>query len=107
MLQNEAAGSMGRLRNGLGDALRGAGEQANLVLPFAKVLYVNGQATEQTVSAAERLARARGLHATIMPRWGELQLVVNDGALIAQAVAYPAGVEMDRVASTMRAIEDV
>jgi uncharacterized membrane protein YjjP (DUF1212 family) len=86
-----------------------AGEQANLVLPFAKVLYVNGQATEQTVSAAERLARARGLQATIMPHWGELQLVANDkhGTLIAQAAAYPAGVEMNRVASTMRAIEDV
>jgi hypothetical protein len=56
-----------------------ADEQANLVLAFAKVLYVNGQATEQTVSAAERLARARGLHATIMPRWGELQLVANAG----------------------------
>jgi Protein of unknown function (DUF1275) len=49
-----------------------ADEQANLVLAFAKVLYVNGQATEQTVSVAERLARARVLHATIMPRWGEL-----------------------------------
>ena len=86
-----------------------ADEQANLVLAFAKVLYVNGQATEQTVSAAEHLARARGLHATIMPRWGELQLVANDrhGTLIAQAAAYPAGVEMNRVASTMRAIEDV
>jgi uncharacterized membrane protein YjjP (DUF1212 family) len=86
-----------------------ADEQVNLVLAFAKVLYVNGQATEQTVSAAERLARARGLHATVMPRWGELQLVANDrhGTLIAQAAAYPAGVEMDRVASTMRAIEDV
>ena len=76
---------MGRLRNGLGDALMEAGEQANLVLPFAKVLYVNGQATEETVSAAERLARARGLHATIMPHWGELQLKANDkhGTLIA------------------------
>ena len=44
-----------------------------------------------------------------MPRWGELQLVANDrhGTLIAQAAADPAGVEMDRVASTMRAIEDV
>jgi uncharacterized membrane protein YjjP (DUF1212 family) len=91
------------------EMLMTADEQANLVLAFAKVLYVNGQATEQTVSAAERLARARGLHATIMPRWGELQLVVNDrhGALIAQAAAYPAGVEMDRVASTMRAIDDM
>ena len=86
-----------------------ADEQAKLVLASAKVLYVNGQATEQTVSAAERLARARGLHATIMPHWGELQLVANDrhGTLIAQAAAYPAGVEMNRVASTMRAIEDV
>ena len=86
-----------------------ADEQANLVLAFAKVLYVNGQATEQTVSAAERLARARGLRATIMPRWGELQLLADDkhGTLIAQAAADPAGVEMDRVASTMRAIEDV
>ena len=36
MLQNEAAGSMGRLRNGLGDALMEAGEQANLeALPDA------------------------------------------------------------------------
>jgi uncharacterized membrane protein YjjP (DUF1212 family) len=86
-----------------------ADEHANLVLAFAKVLYVNGQATEQTVSAAERLARARGLHATIMPRWGELQLVAGDrhGRLIAQAAADPAGVEMDRVASTMGAIEDI
>jgi hypothetical protein len=46
------------------------------------------------VSAAERLARARGLNATIMPRWGELQLLANDGTLIAQAMAYPAGVTL-------------
>ena len=86
-----------------------ADERCSLVLSFARILFINGQATEQTVSAAERLARARGLHATIMPRWGELQLVANDkhGTLIAQAAAYPAGVEMNRVASTMRAIEDV
>lgn len=84
-------------------------ERANVVLAFAKVLYVNGQATEQTVSAAERLGRALELHATIMPRWGEVQLVADDkdGALISQAAADPAGVEMDRVASTMQAIEDI
>jgi hypothetical protein len=34
--------SVGRLRNGLGDALMTADEQANLVLAFAKVLCVNG-----------------------------------------------------------------
>jgi uncharacterized membrane protein YjjP (DUF1212 family) len=84
-------------------------ERADLVLACARVLYVNGQATEQTVSAAQRLGRALGLRATIMPRWGELQLVADDkgGAMMAQAAANPAGVEMDRVAATMRAVEDV
>src|SRR5262249_37423837 len=84
-------------------------ERANLVLAVARVLHVNGQATEQTVAAAERLGRVLGLRATITPRWGEVQLVADDkdGVLVIQAGANPTGVEMDRVASTMRAIEDV
>jgi uncharacterized membrane protein YjjP (DUF1212 family) len=84
-------------------------ERADLVLAFARVLYVNGQATEQTASAAEHLARALGLRARINPRWSELQLVADDGhgTLITQVAANPAGVDMDRVASAMRAIEDV
>src|ERR1700730_8197903 len=84
-------------------------ERANLVLAFGKSLYANGQATEQMVDAAKRLGRALGLRATIIPRWGELQLVADseDAALAVQSVAAPAGVEMDRVASTMRAIEDI
>ena len=32
-------------------------QRCNLVLAFARVLYVNGQATEQTVAAAETAAR--------------------------------------------------
>jgi uncharacterized membrane protein YjjP (DUF1212 family) len=84
-------------------------ERAHLVLAVAKTLYVNGQATEQTADAAERLARALGLRVTIMHRWNELRLVVDgdDGELTIEAAATPAGVEMDRVASTMRAIEDI
>jgi uncharacterized membrane protein YjjP (DUF1212 family) len=84
-------------------------ERSNLVLAFARVLYVNGQATEQTVRAAERLGRTLGLRVSVMPRWGALQLAAEDGAgpLIAQVAADPAGVEMDRVASTMRTIEDL
>jgi uncharacterized membrane protein YjjP (DUF1212 family) len=84
-------------------------ERANLVLASARVLYVNGQATEQMVSAAERLGRALGLRATIMPRWGELHLVADDkgGTVLAELAADPAGVEMDRVASAMRAVDDV
>jgi uncharacterized membrane protein YjjP (DUF1212 family) len=58
---------------------------------------------------SERLAQALDLRATLMPRWGGLLLVADDthATLAAQAEANPAGVEMDRVASTMRAIEDV
>jgi len=78
-----------------------------IVLSFARTLFVNGQATEQTVSAAESLGRALGMRATIVPRWGELQLVGEDGTSLGQVVAHPAGVEMERVASAMRAIEDV
>ena len=84
-------------------------ERADLVLDFARILYINGQATEQTVDAPERLGRALGLTVTVMPRWGEMQVVAHgeNGGRIAQARADPAGVEMDRVASAMRAIEDI
>jgi len=84
-------------------------ERADLILAFARVLYVNGQATEQTVNAVDRLGRALGLQATMMPRWGEIKLVAKekDDTSVVQVVAEPAGVEMDRVASAMRGIEDI
>src|SRR5712691_4144245 len=84
-------------------------ERCNLVLAFARTLFINGQATDQTVAAAERLARALGLRAKIMARWGELQLHSDgkDISRIFQVAADPAGVDMDRVTSAMRAIDDV
>ncbi len=84
-------------------------ERSNLVLAFARVLYVNGQSTDQTLDAAERLGGTLGLRAKIMPRWGELLLQAEDrdARLISAAAADPAGVDMDRVASTMRAIEEL
>jgi len=84
-------------------------ERCNLVLAFARVLYVNGQATDQTLDAAERLANTLALRAQVMPRWGELQLQAEDtdARLISAVAADPAGVDMDRVASTMRAIDDL
>lgn len=83
--------------------------QSRLVLAFARVLFINGQATEQTVAAAERLGRALGLRVRLMPRWGEVQLQLEDagGDLVFQDAADPTGVDMDRVAATMKAIADV
>ncbi len=82
-------------------------ERSNLVLAFARVLYVNGQTTDETVAAAERLGDALELRAKIMPRWGELQLQAGetDAKLISQVAADPTGVNMDRVASARRSIE--
>jgi hypothetical protein len=84
-------------------------ERADLVLAFARVLYVNGQSTDQTLASAERFGHALGLRAKIMPRWGELQLQAedSDARLISAVAADPTGVAMGRVASTMRAIEDL
>jgi uncharacterized membrane protein YjjP (DUF1212 family) len=82
-------------------------ERCELVLAFARVLYVNGQATGQTVAAAEQLGRALGLRAKIMPRWGELQLASQgeSAELIRQAQADPAGVNMTRVVSAVAATD--
>ncbi|MDB5611475.1 MAG: hypothetical protein JWP25_8375 [Bradyrhizobium sp.] len=85
-----------------------ANERCNLVLSFARILFINGQATDQTVAAAERLSRALDLCANVMARWGALQLQSDSKTdLFCQVPADPAGVDMDRVASTMRAIEEV
>jgi uncharacterized membrane protein YjjP (DUF1212 family) len=93
----------------IGGPIMSLQERSNLILAFAKVLFANGQATEQTIGAAERLGRALRLRTKIIPRWGELELQAEDKdvELGSQIAADPTGVDMDRVASTMRAVEDV
>ena len=83
-------------------------EQSDVVLAVAEVLYVNGESTDDTVAAVERLCTNLGLRCAIMPRWGELQMRAGDGAagLISVRPASPAGVNMHRVASAMRAVQD-
>jgi uncharacterized membrane protein YjjB (DUF3815 family) len=84
-------------------------ERSNLVLALARTLYVNGQSTDQTLAAAEQLGDTLGLRARIMARWGELLLQAEDGdtKLISAVAADPIGVQMDRVASAMRAINEL
>jgi uncharacterized membrane protein YjjP (DUF1212 family) len=84
-------------------------ERSNLVLTFARVLYIYGQSTDEVLAAAERLGDTLGLRAKIIPRWGELQLQAEDGdaKLLCATASEPFGVDMDRVASAMRAIEEL
>src|SRR5215471_641301 len=85
-------------------------EGSRLVLAAARVLFVNGQATDETVDAGERLASSVSLRAAILPRWGELQLQGGSSSaptLSQLVVADPSGVNMTRVASAMGAIENI
>jgi uncharacterized membrane protein YjjP (DUF1212 family) len=92
-----------------GETAMTAEQRANLVLSVARVLFINGQATEQTVNAAARLGRALGLSIAIMPRWGELALEGEEQGreITGRVAADPVGVDMDRVAAAMRTIEDM
>ena len=84
-------------------------ERSNLVLSLARVLYVNGESTHQTLQAAEHLSNCLGFRATILPRWGELELQAEHtgGKFISAIEANPSGVDMDRVASTLRTVDEL
>jgi uncharacterized membrane protein YjjP (DUF1212 family) len=84
------------------------GERCDLLLAAGRELFVNGQATDHTVAATERLGRALGMGAAHAPL-GELELKGedNDAEQYARATADPTGVNMYRVASTMQTIADV
>jgi uncharacterized membrane protein YjjP (DUF1212 family) len=94
----------------LSPARLGLAERSDIVLGAAGVLYVNGQTTDETLAAAKQFARALGIRSTLVPRWGELLLQVEDseGArLTSVAAAVPSGVHMGRVGSSSRVIERV
>lgn len=84
-------------------------EQSDLVLAFARVLHVNGQSTDDTLAAVQRLGNSLGLRTTIIPSWENLQLQATDGrsTQVSLAAASPTGVEMGRVSSAMWAIDDI
>jgi uncharacterized membrane protein YjjP (DUF1212 family) len=82
-------------------------ERCDLVLAVARVLFANGQATDQTVAAAERVGKALGISVRLLPRWGDLAVQGGEGErrTVAHLAADPTGVNMTRVVGTMRAIE--
>jgi len=84
-------------------------ERSELILAFARVLFVNGQATDQVIAASQRLGKKLGISAEVLPRWGELQLRADGGAATptSYVAADPAGVDMDRVASVMQTVAEI
>src|SRR6266403_920745 len=84
-------------------------EQSDVVLTLGQALHVNGQSTDDTLAATERLSNSLGVRATIIPSWGELQLEATEGTtrLVSLVAASPTGVHMERVASATKAIDEV
>src|SRR5438445_2208718 len=107
--QHDRSATLNTDNSGMGGPIaRTTPEGSDLVLDLAQVLHVNGQSTHEMVAAAEHLSNSLGLRATIIPRWGELQLQATYGSetLVSIRAADPTGVEMDRVASVMRALNE-
>ena len=84
-------------------------ERCRLVLAFARTLFVNGQATDRTADATERFGRALGLPTSIAMRWGQLrvQCETEPPSRYLEAAADPAGVNMGRVALSIRALQEL
>jgi uncharacterized membrane protein YjjP (DUF1212 family) len=84
-------------------------ECSNVILALARVLFINGESTQQTLDAAERLSNCLGFRATMLPRWGELEVQTEDagGKFISAIEAAPAGVDMDRVASILGTVQQL
>jgi uncharacterized membrane protein YjjP (DUF1212 family) len=83
-------------------------QRCHLVLALARVLFSNGQSTDQTMFAAENCARRLGIKISLLPRWGELQLEAEDGdiSLVSTVEASPTNVAMNRVAAAIDAATD-
>src|SRR4029077_6402203 len=81
----------------------------DLVSTSARLLFGNGQSTEQTVMASVRLAEALGFRGSLFPRWGELVVRIEDdaGSRYEIVAAEPAGMDMSKVTATMNAIDKI
>lgn len=81
----------------------------DLISASARLLFGTGQTTERMVVASEQLAEALGFRATVLPRWGELVVRIEDdtGSRYEIIAAEPAGMDMSKVAATMIAIDKV
>lgn len=77
------------------------------VAQAAAQLLDEGQTTERTVVATERLGRVLGLPLRVLPHWDELAVHVEGAPFADVAPAKPLGVHMGRVVATMTVIDQV
>jgi uncharacterized membrane protein YjjP (DUF1212 family) len=79
----------------------------DIVAQSATLLFENGQTTEETVVAAEKLGRALGMPLTLLPFWGELAIRAEGIPLSHTVPATPLGVDTVQVLATMKIVDQI
>ena len=74
-------------------------ETLSLVLQGTSVLFANGETTERTIAAGERIAGSHGYRSTVVARWDGLtvRLEGEAGARHDIAPVTPTGIDMHKV----------
>src|SRR3954447_20176668 len=81
-------------------------ERYDTLLAATALLYANGQSTQMTRTAVERLNRGLDLDAVVVPSWSMLTLTAaGSRATVLTAAVSPTAINMRRVA-TMMAVGD-
>lgn len=73
----------------------------------ADLLFANGQTTERTVVATERLGRTFGVDARVLPQWGELTVEIEGTVFSEISPVAPLGVDMSRVLTVSGIVDQV
>ncbi len=83
-----------------------ADERYDTLLAAAALLYANGQSTQMTQTAVERLNRGLDLDAVVVPSWSMLTLTaVGSRNTVLTAAVSPTAINMGRVASMMSVVD--
>src|SRR5215468_9217950 len=87
-----------------------AKDELALISLGARLLFENGESTEGVIVSVEKLAHALGFSVSLFPRWDELTIRFNDdsgGQHLEVIAVAPSGVDMHKVAETMKVIDRV
>lgn len=81
-------------------------ERYDTLLAATAVLYANGQSTQMTQTAVERLNRGLGLDAVVVPSWPTLTLTAAGSRnTVLTAAVSPTAINMRRVATMMSVVD--
>ena len=82
-------------------------ETLALVLQGTSVLFANGETTERTIAAGERMGAAHGYRSTVVARWDGLTVRVEGEAGAGHDIVpvTPTGIDMNKVTQAERAVD--